>query len=194
MKLTNTTERYGAIHQLLHWTMAGLVIYALFLGLVEQSIALHKMLGITVLALVLPRLIWRKMNQEPLLPPGMGATQKKLAHAAHWLLYVMMVVMPLVGWLMSNAAGRMVSFWGYFDLPVLVEKNKELRHLMGEIHEYGGWILLGLIGLHVLAALQHQFILKDGLMWRMLPCSSKKAATLNLTEEEKKIIEKAPWA
>jgi cytochrome b561 len=194
MKLTNTAERYGAIHQLLHWGMAGLVIYALYLGLLEQSIGLHKMLGITVLLLVLPRLIWRKANTEPQMPLNMKSAQKKMAQAAHWLLYVMMIVMPLDGWLMSNAAGYPVSVWGLFDMPVLIEKNKEIRHLTGQVHEYGGWILLGLIVLHVLAALQHQFILKDGLMWRMLPCSNKKAASLNLTEEEKKIVEKAPWA
>jgi cytochrome b561 len=80
MKLTNTTERYGLIHQLLHWGMGGLVIYALYLGLLEQSIGLHKMLGITVLLLVLPRLIWRKTNTEPQMPLSMKSLQKKLAH------------------------------------------------------------------------------------------------------------------
>lgn len=194
MKITNTTEQYGFIHQIFHWLMAGLVIYALYLGLIKHDIPLHKMLGISVLLLVLPRLLWRKANTEPQMPISMKTTQKKLAQAAHWLLYVMMIVMPLAGWVMSNSAGYPVSVWGWFDMPVLVEKNKEIRHLAGEVHEWGGWILLGLIVAHVLAALQHQFILKDGLMWRMLPCSSKKAATLNLTPEEKKIVEKAPWA
>ena len=194
MKLTNTNESYGLIHQLLHWAMAVLMIYALVLGLLEKDIPLHKMLGISVLLLVLPRFIWRKTNTEPQMPSSMKPMQKKLAHLAHWGLYVLMIAMPLIGWVMSNAAGYPVSVWGWFDMPVIVEKNKEIRHLAGDLHEWGGWAALGLIAVHVLAALQHQFILKDGLMWRMLPCSSKKTASLNLTEEEKKIIEKAPWA
>jgi cytochrome b561 len=194
MRITNTLERYGALHQLLHWGAAGLIVVALYLGLTETSIGLHKSLGATILMLTIFRFIWRKLNTQPLLPTTMTTQQKILAENAHFVLYALMLIMPLSGWVMSNAAGYPVSVFGMFDLPTLVAKDKELRHLAGDIHEIGGFVLLGMIGLHFAAALYHQFVLKDGLMWRMIPCSSKRVATLNLTETEKKTVEKAPWA
>lgn len=204
MKFTNTSLQYGVIHQLLHWGMAigfiGMLVMGFYMNdfrkLVgtAEAYSIHKSLGITLLVLVAFRIFWRFMNTLPELPKGMNGPQVFAARAVHLLLYLLMIGMPLCGWLMSNAAGYSVSFWGQMDLPNLVQKNKALAGLLSDAHEIGGLVLAWLIGLHFLAALYHQFIRKDGLLWRMLPCSPKRTVALNLTAEEKKIVEKAPWA
>ncbi len=193
MRLRNSKERYGAISQLFHWGMAGLVLTAIYLGLTRSDFPLHKSIGITVLGLVILRLFWQRVNVAPELPAKMTKGQRRIAGLAHWLFYVLMIAMPLGGWVMANAAGHTVSFWGVYELPVIVQKDKALAQLVRKAHDLGGLIFLGAIALHALAAFYHQFILRDGLLWRMIPIGRKRAAVLNLTEEEKKLIEKAPW-
>lgn len=204
MRFTNSYERYGAIHQLLHWVMGFSIIGLLAMGFFfkeakkifgdMEAYFYHKSLGITVLALLVFRIFWRFMNHEPNLPRGMGGFQVFAARLVHLLLYFGMAVMPLSGWVMSNAAGYPVSLWGYYTLPTLVQKNREIGSLCHEIHELAGFALVGAVGIHFLAALFHQFVQKDGLMLRMLPVSAKKAAIAKLTPEEKHIVTKAPWA
>lgn len=204
MRFTNSYERYGAIHQLLHWVMGLSIIGLLAMGHFfkeakaylgeEQTYFLHKSLGITMLFLVAFRIFWRFMNHEPNMPRTMGGFQIFLARLVHLLLYFGMIVMPLAGWVMSNAAGYPVSLWGYYTLPVIVEKSKELGELAHEIHSLGGWAMIGAVSIHFLAALFHQFVQRDGLLLRMLPVSAKKAAEAKLSPEEKVIVSKAPWA
>jgi cytochrome b561 len=204
MRFTNSYERYGAIHQLLHWGMAFSIIGLLAMGFffedakkildMEQAYFYHKSLGITILLLVIFRMFWRYMNHEPNMPNTMGGFQIFAARLVHLLLYVGMIVMPLAGWVMSNAAGYPVSLWGYYTLPNIVGKSKELAELANKVHELGGWTMIGAISIHFLAALFHQFVQKDHLMVRMLPMSAKKAAAVKLTPEEKVIVNKAPWA
>ena len=155
--------------QFLHWVMAAGVIIVLTLGLMETQFFIHKSLAVTVAILTVIRVFVRDKHPAPPLPVAMTSIQVKLAHLGHFLLYFMMFVMPIQGLLMINSSGKALSFWGLFDLPVLVDKNKPLRHFLGEVHELGGYVFLALIILHVLATIQHQFILKDGLLSRMLP-------------------------
>ena len=88
----------------------------------------------------------------------------KLTHLA---LYLLMLLIPIVGWLMSSAKGYTVNYFGLFELPDLVDKDKALGHQLKEIHEFLANGLMALVGLHILAALKHQFIDKDGLISRM---------------------------
>jgi len=129
----------------------------------------HKATGALILIFVILRLLWRFANKTPELPLNMKAFEKLGAHASHAFLYIMMLYMPMVGWLMSSAAGFPVSVFGWFTLPNLMDANKEYVKLFKEMHEIGGFLLIGLICLHVSAALFHHFYKKDSVLRRMLP-------------------------
>lgn len=182
MKLRNTDERYGAFHQLLHWLIGLAMIGMVILGFVMEDITpketryfvygIHKSLGVTVLFLVIIRLFWRFTNPIPHLPAGMPAWQQWLAHATHLALYVVMIGMPLSGWIMSSSAGYPVNLWGMGELPEIYGKDKTMNDITHELHEIGGWAVVLFVSLHAVGAFYHQFIRKDGLLMRMLPCSA----------------------
>ena len=125
-----------------------------------QAAGMHKSFGLVVLALILLRLVWRLVNGTP-------AVQNLMAHAMHWVLYVLMFAQPLAGILMSQAAGYPVSFFGLFELPVLLDKDPTLAQFFRGAHGTV-WILLvlALVG-HAGAALYHHFIMKDDVLKRM---------------------------
>lgn len=177
--LRNTQSRYGLVSQLFHWLVVALILaqyawawridnaegFRVRLELVTQ----HKTIGMTVLALALLRLLWRIFNRPPSLPGGMRGWERVAAKAGHWALYGLIFAMPLSGWLYSSAAGLGDYWWGPVNFPSLVESSERLEDLFGRVHETLAWALAIMAGVHVLAALRHQFLLKDGLMRRMLP-------------------------
>jgi cytochrome b561/polyisoprenoid-binding protein YceI len=180
IKLNNSELRYGWIAMLLHWGMAIAIIAMLAVGIYmedlpfgPQKLALigwHKATGMLLLALAVARLLWRVVSVVPSHPSSMAPLQRKAADAAHWALYGLMIAIPLSGYLLSTAAGFPVALynWG-ITLPLLFAPSKEAQELFGEAHELMAWGLLVLIHLHVLAALYHHAMLKDGVLRRMLP-------------------------
>jgi cytochrome b561 len=130
--------------------------------------AYHKWIGITVLLLFVPRILWRITHRPPA-PLPMPAWQHKVAEGTHHLLYLLMVLVPLSGWLMSSAKGFQTVYFGVLPLPDLVGKDKELGDLLKEAHEALNLALLVLVGLHVAGALKHHLIDKDATLRRMLP-------------------------
>ena len=134
----------------------------------------HKWLGVTVFFLVILRLVWRATHPAPQLEIKMPVWQERAMQLTHFALYLLMIVIPLVGWLMSSAKGYTVNYFGLFELPDLLSKDKALGHQLKDLHEYLADILVALVCLHVLAALKHQFIDKDGLLSRMSFCSCSK--------------------
>jgi len=181
MQIKNTKSTYGAVSKFLHWTGGLLIIGLLGLGLYMESLdpapgkyelyGIHKSLGIIVLALALTRVIWRRLNVTPSLPSKMAKGKKLGAHGTHFLLYILMLAMPLSGWLMSSAGGHTVTIFGWVTLPPLVDKNPNLGGIAHSAHGIIGWALIGLIALHFLAALYHHFVEKDSVLRRMLPFS-----------------------
>jgi cytochrome b561 len=133
----------------------------------------HKSLGITILLLVIVRIFIRSRNPAPLIIPVPRAWQTALAHSTHAALYAAMIAMPLLGWLMSNAAGRPAPFFG-FELPFLIGENKDLAGTLKEVHEFIGSALYYVIGLHAFAALAHHYAFKDNTLGRMLPIMTRK--------------------
>ncbi|MDE2340656.1 MAG: cytochrome b/b6 domain-containing protein, partial [Alphaproteobacteria bacterium] len=137
--------------------------------------------GITVLGLVLLRVLWRAANRPPNLPEAYQPWERTLSHAAHWLLYLMMFAMPLTGWLMNSASTNKATGQPYpvdlfhvlpwFNLPFFsgmdIAARKGWHEFFGAGHSFGGWILLGLLGLHVAGALKHQFLDKEKEFQRM---------------------------
>lgn len=178
MTLQNSTERFGALTKLLHWT-----IFILFLGqyfLVYrreyfpkdspeklQYILLHKSIGVVLLLLAFFMLAWRHVGQRPL-PLNGNSLERYLAKITHILLYLCMLIMPLSGILMSLYAGYSVSVFGLFNLPFALTKNEALGNVMYTTHVWTSYAVIGLVSLHVLAALFHHFVRKDKVLTRML--------------------------
>jgi cytochrome b561 len=179
MALRNSTQRWGTIAQFLHWSVALLVIGAACVGLLMDELpnspdkikvyALHKSVGITILALVVLRLLWRLIDRRPPLPPTMPRWQRALSSLTHGLLYLMLLVMPLSGWLYNSASNFALQWFWLFNLPALSGPDRELRHLAHDIHETGIYVLAVLFALHVAAALKHHFVDRDATLARMTP-------------------------
>jgi cytochrome b561 len=173
-------QRYSTTAIVLHWLIAVLIVGAFTLGLVMTDIpgfsptklkyyAWHKWAGVTVMALAMLRLLWRLKHRPPALPPAMPAWQRGAAHGLHHVLYVLMFAIPLSGYFYTLAAGIPVVYFGLFQLPVLIAKNPDLAATLRLVHYWLNMGMAGLVGLHVLAALKHQFIDRDGTLRRMLP-------------------------
>ncbi len=162
---------------ILHGAMALLMVAGFSLGLYMVGLPLspfklrlysyHKWIGVTVAALLLPRIVWRCLHAPPRLPAGTPAWEQAAAHANHLLLYLLMAAVPVSGWLMSSAKGVTTVFLGLWPLPDAVARNEALGSLLEALHRLLNYALLGLVGLHVAAALKHQFIDRDGLLGRM---------------------------
>jgi cytochrome b561 len=171
--------RYTSTAIALHWTVAVLIVVSVSLGLYMVGLKLsptklklyswHKWVGITIFLLVVARLLWRALNPPPPLPASMPRWQHTAAHLSHWLLYAMLVCIPISGWLMSSAGGVPVVYFGVVPLPNLVEKNKELFETLKSLHEALAFSMLALVGLHVVAAIKHHFVDRDDVLHRMLP-------------------------
>ncbi|WP_448189957.1 cytochrome b [Azospirillum sp. sgz301742] len=170
--------RYDLVAQALHWGTALAIIAAFILIQVIEGMpkgdqrsflmGIHKSLGVTALALVLVRVVWRHLNPPPAAPamPGWMEMASRWGHVA---LYALMVAVPMVGMVMSWSAGRPIGVFGLFTLPDLLPPNPALKKGAEEVHEVLGNMILILAGAHAGAALFHQYVLKDGVLARMLP-------------------------
>jgi cytochrome b561 len=184
MAIRNTTRRWGAIAQLLHWLIALFIIAQFTLAWLFADLpagarkltllARHKSIGISILTLACLRLGWRWANPTPTLPDTLKPYERRLARFTHSLLYVLLFAVPFTGWTMSSARGFPVSWFGLFTLPDLVPKDKSLYNMLVTTHTTLAWILGGVVTLHLGAALKHHFMLKDDVLRRMLPFASHK--------------------
>ena len=179
MSLKNT-DRWGATSQLLHWTIAALILSIGAVGLAMGELprspkwfwvyTLHKSLGLTVLALVLVRIAWRLYAGAP--PPVAGTPrwQARLASFTHGAIYVLILAMPLSGWLYDSASGlRPFRWFGLAEVPKLSPPHEALADAMHETHELLFWVLIALVIGHAGAALYHHFVRRDATLARMLP-------------------------
>lgn len=179
MNWINTNQRYGTLSITMHWLMV-LLIIAVFASIELRELfekgtenrdmfkSLHFMFGLTVFALVWIRLIMMLQQVTPAIMPTSTEIQMKVAKAVHVFLYLIMIGMPISGWLILSAAGKPIPFYGY-ELPALIDKNKEIAELIEEVHETVGEAGYFIIGLHAAAALYHHYIMGDNTLSRMLP-------------------------
>lgn len=179
MSLKNT-DRWGATSQLLHWTIAVLILSIGAVGLVMGELprspkwfwvyTLHKSLGLTVLALVLVRIAWRLYAGAPPPVEGTPRWQARLASLTHGAIYVLILAMPLSGWLYDSASGlRPFRWFGLAEVPKLSPPHEALADAMHETHELLFWVLIALVIGHAGAALYHHFVRRDATLARMLP-------------------------
>lgn len=176
---TVSTQRYHALSIGLHWLMLFLLIavYAsielreLFPKGTDARKAMkmwHFMLGLSVLAFAVLRLLIRLRNPTPAIVPTPPAWQEMLAKVMHVALYALMLGMPIAGWLILSAEAQAIPFFG-LELPALIGPDKALAKSIEEVHETVGLVGYYLIGLHALAGLYHHYMVKDNTLKRMLP-------------------------
>ena len=179
MTLKNTAERYGLLSIGMHWLML-LLLIAVYASIElrvlfpkgsdprEAIKAWHFMLGMLVFLLVLARIALRLTSPTPAITPEPALWQQRLAGLMHLMLYAMMVVLPLIGWLALSAAGKPIPFFG-LQLPPLTGEDKALAKAVKELHKVAGTAGYFLIGLHALAGLFHHYLVRDNTLTRMLP-------------------------
>ena len=176
--LKNSKTEYGSVTKFFHWTIGVLILGMLAVGAYMADYAPkdlkgilymnHKAVGVIVLMLVLARILWKFQNQTPAYPESMPGWQKKSAIGLHHVLYIIMFLMPLSGYVMSVAGGHSINMWGW-QVPDLISPNKPLAGLAHEAHETIAAIFYVVLPIHIGAALYHYFIQKDNILQRMLP-------------------------
>jgi cytochrome b561 len=172
-------SRYTGVAIALHWIVALLILGSFVVGTYMVALDLspwklkvyswHKWTGVSIFLLVALRLAWRITHRPPALPEATPEWQRHAAAIAHALLYLLMVAVPISGWVMSSAGGFPVVYFGVWQLPDLVGKDKELFELMKSVHFALNKALLALVLLHVAAALKHHYVDRDDVLARMLP-------------------------
>ncbi len=185
----NSTIRYGTVAITLHWLIAAAILFMFWLGPYMANLSetdpwqfplfqLHKSIGLTILVLTLARLAWRLMNPVPALPDRMPAWERFAARAVHYVLYALMIVTPVFGWATVSAAPIAVPtvWFGLFEWPhmsFLADLPRAQRGAYEEplaiTHAILAFSMMGLVLLHVAAALKHQFRDRDDVLKHMLP-------------------------
>lgn len=187
--------RYGVVAMLLHWLTAATIFAQLWIGFWMQELARgsfarfqalqwHKSLGLTILVLSVARLAWRLMNPAPPPPPHLAPGEQRLARAAHYGLYFLIVAVPLAGWATVSASplGLPTELYGVINWPHIpmfanATDPQATEQLMKNIHQILVFSLVGLLLLHILAAVRHQYLLKDNVLARMLPWPTRRDRT-----------------
>jgi cytochrome b561 len=173
MPIRNTAERWGLVSVTLHWLIALAVLFMVVLAVYMKGLpigaekiklyALHKSIGMTILALVLFRLGWRLFAGRPTLPP-MPDWQRRASQASHALLYLLLVTIPVAGWVMNSAANFPLRWFDLFSIPAIAEPSRELREIAGSVHGIAVILLLLLLAVHVAAALKHHYVDRDNVL------------------------------
>lgn len=179
MRLRNKSDSFGVLTKGFHWFIALSIISLLIIGFWMDGLpngmeklrwfGRHKAFGLTVLAVGSVWIIWRLFNVKPSYPATVTWVQRRAADTVKYMLLSLVVAMPLTGWLMSSSAGYSVSYFGLFLVPDLVEPNATLRDTMNIAHVYLAYVLIGVVCMHVGAAMLHHFYYKDNVFIRMLP-------------------------
>ncbi len=173
----NGTTEYGGLSKTLHWLMAAIILTLIFVGIYMaglpketaeekqyafQFYGLHKSFGVIALALIVLRLIWIRVSPAPALPSAFAPKERVMVKALQGLLYLLMIVMPLSGYLMSNAGGHPIHFFGLGELPAIIGESKAVGGIAHEVHEIMGWAMLVLIVLHMAGVIKHRLKDKGG--------------------------------
>lgn len=176
--MQEAAERYGIIARMFHWSVALVVLLTIPAGFVmiqeglprdlQNALFLfHKNVGVLILALVLLRLLWHRLQPPPPLPESTPRWQVRVAGVNHGLLYLLLLLMPVTGYVRVKAGGFPIETLDAWGVPALVPNSEALAGIAKTAHFYGGYTIAALIGLHILAALYHGLIRRDGVLARM---------------------------
>nr|WP_255218926.1 cytochrome b [Paraburkholderia kururiensis] len=173
---------------LLHWSVAALIVWGFALGWIMTDIpgitptklryfSWHKWIGVTVLVLALARLVWRATHRPPALPDAMHGWEKLAAHAGHAALYVLMLAVPVSGYLYSSAAGIQVVYLGVLPLPTLIGPDDALKVVLKTVHIALDYALAAVVAAHLLAVVKHELLDRQRIVARMLPFGGRSGAS-----------------
>ena len=171
---------YGRVARWLHWLVAALAVVVVALGWAMAAaprntpprdllMLLHRSVGLTILAAMLFRLLWRFRHRPPPLPPSLDRIEAGLARLIHSALYLIFIVMPLAGYVNAAAAGHPVSLFGVVSIPPLRSENDRLSQLAIAVHLAGQYLIYLFVALHIAGGLYHGVVRRDGVLERMLP-------------------------
>lgn len=179
-------HRYSKVAMALHWLLAIGVIVQWRIAVAGENaptdeagseiMANHFSLGAILLVLALARLVWRFVRPNPPLAAHLATWERWLAKITHTLFYVLLIVMPLAGWLAMSKYGSGVDVFGIFTLPAMpVARDPEGASAIFDVHAAAGVTLLTITAVHILGVLKHTLIDRDGNLFRMLPFGTPKA-------------------
>lgn len=167
---------YTGVAKGLHWLIAALVLLQFVTKLMpagamsEDALdAWHLAIGPAILLVMLVRLVWRLTHTPPPPPADISPVLQIVSRVTHWAFYAILILLPIGGWISASGFGARPTVLGVVPLPMLIGKDKAAAETWGDIHGVFAWVLLALIGLHILGALYHLAVKKDGVMGRMLP-------------------------
>ncbi len=179
MPIRNDAQRWGWVSLGIHWLTVVMVLCLCGVGLLMDELAnsptkvqvyaLHKSFGLTVLGLTVLRLLWRLVAGAPEPVPGTPRWQVWAANLTHGALYVVLLAMPLSGWLFNSASGFPLKWFGQFSLPKLSGYDPDVKAFAHDLHETLFLVLAAIVTLHALAALKHHYLDRDRTLVRMLP-------------------------
>ena len=177
---------YDAVAQTFHWLVAALIVAQFATELIPKDWApkgalasWHVSIGPSILALMLLRLVWRLTHRPPPAPADLSPGLRLLSRATHWSFYVLLIVLPLLGWVAASGFGATPHLFGVIPLPALIAKDKPTAEAVGGVHGLVAWALLAVIALHVAGALYHAAVKRDGVLGRMLPGGKVSKVLLN---------------
>ena len=177
--LRNTEKSWGLLARLLHWLTAAMIIGLFFHGLfidefVSREIrgghlSIHASVGISLLALLLLRVLWRIMNPTPKPLASASHTEIMAAHAVHWGLYVLAFATAIAGWFVAGSGRQTLDYYlfGILPMPNMLGTGSPLHDFLEEAHELAAYALMALIAAHIAAVVWHEAVRKDGIMARM---------------------------
>ena len=179
MTYGSRTDHYPATSKLLHWLVAVCVLATAPVAITMTRVSegptqnflfnFHKSLGVLIFALMILRLINRLAVGAPIADPAIAPWQKAASATVHTSFYVLLLAMPIVGYIANSAFGAPTPFFGLFNVPAIVGKDEALATQLFTIHRWVGWLVIILVLTHVSAALYHHFIRGDNVLRRMLP-------------------------
>jgi cytochrome b561 len=158
-------DRWGPVSQLLHWTIVAMILVMAYLGLTMTDLPN----GLTILALVSLRVLWRLYAGAPRPVPGTPSWQERIASATHAALYALLFAIPLSGWFLNSTAGFPLQWFGLFNLPKLTHRDVAMHEIAVAVHTTLFWVLVALVAMHAAAALYHHLVQRDATLARMLP-------------------------
>ncbi len=174
-----TSQDYGSAAKLFHWATVALLAAQFTVGWLmpdikrgmqpERLMNLHLSIGLLILTLMTARGAWRLAHGAPPPEASLPAWQRIASQLVHGALYLLVFAMTISGWLFASMRGWKIMIFGTVPVPPLVVQSSPLGHAVGEWHAPMSWVLLGVVGLHVAAALAHYFIFRDRVLQRMLP-------------------------
>ncbi len=179
MPWKNTLKEWGGVTQLFHWGMFFLILgqYTLAYTMLDLPpsdkkwtlFGWHEQMGVTLFLLAFLRLWWRELNPVPRDSEKAPRWDALLSKANIWILYILLFSFPLTGFLMTVLGGHPVNYFGLFTIPALMEGPNIYSKVFLTAHIWISYSLYVFVGLHILGALYHQFIVKDDILVRMLP-------------------------